>query len=69
MPNLKELQNPDVKKAFIDKVAAKASKSKDDIASLNHGISNNKELLDRFEKGDQIDFNYKRILDDAEKFE
>ncbi|MBF0238121.1 MAG: hypothetical protein HQM12_10470 [SAR324 cluster bacterium] len=69
MPSLKDLKNPVAKQDFVAKVVAKASRFKDEQVSLNHGIKTSQELLDRFKKGDQVPFDYQRVLSDADKYE
>lgn len=68
MPTLNELINQNNRRAFIEAVANKAMQTLNDEVGLNHGFKTDQEIIDRIRSGDAIEFDFGRLLKEADKY-
>lgn len=69
MPTLKELSDPQVREHEARLIASMSKKYEERKVALNHGFRNDSELIKRIEEGYNIQFDYNRLLEEAEKYD
>jgi len=68
MPSLKDLENKVEKSSFVKEVTNSISKFEEKEIDLNAGIKTSEELTDHIKSGDQVNFNYTRLINESGKF-
>ncbi|MBF0176353.1 MAG: hypothetical protein HQL63_05835 [Magnetococcales bacterium] len=67
VPTSTQLMDPDFRREFSARVAKKAMQSQGNAVELNHGLTE-QEILARIKQGSDIEFDYKRLLEEANKY-